>query len=129
MTFKYYLDTKLVSDLFRYRMRPYLAPLADTLREIVMPPIDIKKLADNMARANKLIATAASENERGAAILDNFEKHLTNTGLTLDSIKEYSEQLASMQAVTGNAGPALNDSFHGSTANSSLDLATGDPKR
>lgn len=96
-----------------------------------MPPLDIQKLAQNIARANKLTATAGAESDRGAGILDDFEKHLANAKGYFDQVKAYDEQLAAMQQTMGNAGPPLDPTFPVApaavTSGSSFHHDTGDP--
>lgn len=103
-----------------------------------MPPVDIQKLTENMKRANTLIGKATAESARGSTILDQFEQHLAGYSAHIDGIKEYDAQLAAMQQAMGNGGPPLDDTFPGTTVStgtnttvpsSSIDHATGDPKR
>jgi|GEM_PF-4884544 hypothetical protein len=136
---RYYFDPKLIADLARYRMRPYLAAVAAAM-EKPMPTIDIQRLAQNIQRANTLTAKAASESDRGAKILDAFEQHLAGAGSHFDQIKAYDDQLVAMQQAMGNGGPPLDGptfqpapppspSAPAATSGSSFHHDTGDPVR
>ena len=141
MKLKYHYDKDLLEALYRYRTQQYLNAMADDLRRCGMPPVDIQKLTENMKRANTLIGKATAESARGATILDQFEQHLAGYSAHIDGIREYDAQLAAMQQAMGNGGPPLDDTFSGtnvpnstsavapSTLSSTVDLATGDPKR
>lgn len=137
---RYYYDQRLLVDLLRYRMRPYMAAVFNRLEEKTMPPLDIQKLAQNISRANDLTKKAAAESDRGASILNNFEQHMASAGAHFDAIKVYDDQLVAMQQVMGNGGPALETatfpadagpvpSVAATTTASSFHHDTGDPVR
>ncbi len=110
MTFRYYWDRELFDALLRYRMRPYLLdvlkagnPMASTA--------DLAKLVKNMERSNSLISTAAKDAETGTAIMDRFEARLSRNRDHMSKIDEYEKQLAAMDSLGDNGGPALDATF------------------
>jgi len=137
MAFRYYYDARMLDALFRYRMRPYLADLEESLRGMVMPPVDIKKLTEKMQRANDLLGRAAALSERGEQIMSNFEQHLNGADSHFSAIEEYDKALALMQQMAGNGGPPLDDKSSpppppppiSPTVDNTIDHATGDRKR
>lgn len=101
-----------------------------------MATVDIQKLTEHMRRAQGLTQRAAASGSKGEAVMNSFEKTMNNFDDHMGAISEYDKQLQAMIATQGNGGPPLEETFPPAdtvavsvTSTSSLDTATGDPKR
>lgn len=124
-------------DSLLYRVYLLLGTISNPNRgKIMAGPADIHKLAQHMNRANALTARAGESGSKGETVMNSFEGTLNRFDEHMGTISEYDKQLAAMIAAQGNGGPALEATFPAPevvnvqvTSTSSLDLATGDPKR
>jgi hypothetical protein len=74
-------------------------------------PADIKKLMDQMQRAQALTDQAADSGKNSEVVMDNFQTTLGKFNDQVGKMKEYTSQLDAMLSVTGNGGPPLETTF------------------
>lgn len=74
-------------------------------------PSDIKKLMDQMQRAQTLTDEAANSGKNSEVVMDNFQTTLGKFNDQVGKMKEYTSQLDAMLSVTGNGGPPLEETF------------------
>ena len=86
-------------------------------------PADLKKLVDNLKRANAITDRAAKDADKHSGIMDSFEKRLDLNNENMSKIAEYEKLMAEMDVMGGNGGPALDATFSSTSENTA---GTGD---